>query len=109
LTKTDFSNLEAKTIDLQALLVEKYGRLKGMSLDNLGEHTLGIKTIGNSRLMPAYWRKGKYEKVMEHCRRDVSIVRGLFLHALRDKYLCFYSPYEQEVVTLEIDISFQLK
>ena len=104
MTMRDLSMLRTKTIDLQALLKARHGRKKGMSLDNLGKHTLRMETFYDSKRMPEYWRNREYEKVMKHCRRDVTIIRGLYLKAQRDNHLLFFDDEKKKSVSLEIDI-----
>ncbi len=83
----DFSSLP--TLDI---LREVYSRLGfRVSLGNLAEATLGEGKTADGLQALAWWKEGEIEKVVEYCRRDVSLTRELFHFGAREGHILFTS------------------
>ena len=81
------------TFDMFQQLEEEYG-LK-ISLANLANRTLDIKTEKLGAKAVERWWEGDTESVIEYCRSDVSITQKLFNHACKEGYLRYWNHNER--------------
>ncbi len=81
----DFSRLP--TLDL---LKEIHGQLGfRLSLDHLGEKTLGRRKESDGIQAVKWFREGQWETLIDYCQKDVILTRDLFNHALDQKFLMY--------------------
>ncbi|MCD6472441.1 DEAD/DEAH box helicase [Candidatus Aerophobetes bacterium] len=84
---TDFDLQKIPSLDI---LNEVKKRLNyRISLDRLAQTTLGIGKIANGIQAVTWFRQGKIDKVIEYCKHDVAITRGLFEFGKKNGYLLF--------------------
>jgi DEAD/DEAH box helicase domain-containing protein len=96
----DFNSLP--TLDL----LEDIFSLLGfrLSLDHLGQKTLGTQKSGNGLLAVQWFREGNFELLTEYCRQDVAITKSLFEFGGKTGHVLFESKTGQ-VVRCPVDWS----
>ncbi len=60
-----------------------------LSLDHLGQKTLGAPKSGNGLLAVQWFREGKLEPLIEYCRQDVNITKSLFEFGQKNGHILF--------------------
>lgn len=72
-------------------LLESIRRQVGfrLSLDHLGEKTLGRKKTADGVQAVQWFRQGRWDLLTQYCRDDVALTRDLFFHALEKGYLIY--------------------
>lgn len=81
----DFHGLP--TLDM---LTEVHKRLGyRLSLDHLGENTLGVRKSADGLMALAWWKEGKIREIVDYCRQDVRVTRDLYLFGRDKGYLLF--------------------
>lgn len=60
-----------------------------LSLDNLGEHTLGKNKSADGLMALKWWKEGKIRQIIDYCRDDVELTRDLYLFGRKNSYLIF--------------------
>ncbi len=60
-----------------------------LSLQALGEATLGASKSADGLQAVAWWRQGLMEPLTAYCRQDVELTRDLFLYGQRESHLLF--------------------
>ncbi len=60
-----------------------------LSLDHLGEKTLGRKKTADGVQAVQWFREGRWDLLIQYCRDDVALTRDLFFHALEKGYLIY--------------------
>ncbi len=92
----DFQVLQAYTPrPLKALpafdMLEVLRRQLGfrLSLDHLGEKTLGRKKTADGIQAVQWFRENRWDLLIRYCQDDVSLTRDLFFHALEKGYLVY--------------------
>lgn len=68
-----------------------------LSLDHLGQKTLGTQKMGNGLLAVQWFREGKLEPLIEYCRQDVEITKSLFEFGQEHEHVLFESKAAQLV------------
>ncbi|MBP8846203.1 MAG: DEAD/DEAH box helicase, partial [Thermoanaerobaculia bacterium] len=58
-----------------------------LGLDHLARETLGVEKSADGLQSLAWVREGRLDLVAEYCRRDVEILRDLYLFGRREGYL----------------------
>jgi len=81
----DFHSLP--TLDLLAEVHTRLGYR--LSLDHLGEHTLGKKKSADGLMALVWWKQGKIRQIIDYCRDDVELTRDLYLFGRDHRYLLF--------------------
>jgi hypothetical protein len=76
-----------------------------LSLDHLGQKTLGAQKSGNGLLAVQWFREGKFELLTEYCRQDVKMTKSLFEFGQKKGHVLFETKTGQ-VVRCPIDWSF---
>lgn len=105
-----FENIDnIKTFDILNDLIKKYVGDIRISLDNLIRNNItpeGKKT--NSSKMPEYFREGKIDQVIEHCKEDVYYTYMIMKKIIEDKHLKY--EYSNITFTLEFqEVIFRFK
>jgi DEAD/DEAH box helicase domain-containing protein len=62
-----------------------------LSLDHLGQKTLGTPKSGNGLLAVQWFREGNFEPLIEYCRQDVEITKSLFEFGQKNGHVLFES------------------
>lgn len=97
-TSFDFSQLP--TLDI---LEEIYKKLRfRLSLGDLCEKTLNRGKLGDGLQVVQWFKEGKLDKVIEHCRRDVELTRDLFQYG-REKGYLLYQDKEKGLIRLMVE------
>jgi DEAD/DEAH box helicase domain-containing protein len=72
------------------MLTEVHKRLGyRLSLDHLGENTLGVRKSADGLMALAWWKEGKIREIVDYCRQDVLVTRDLYLFGRDKGYLLF--------------------
>ncbi len=99
-TSFDFNQLP--TLDI---LEEIYKKFKfRLSLGDLCEKTLNQGKLGAGLQTVQWFKEGKLDKVIEHCRRDVELTRDLFQYGMEKGYL-LYEDKEKGLMRLAVEWS----
>lgn len=68
-----------------------------VSLNNLGQASLGEPKSADGLQALQWWKEGRYEAIAAYCRKDVDLTRRLYLFGLREGYLLFSNKAGQRV------------
>ena len=91
----DFSLRSLPTLDL---LERVYESLKyRVSLDNLGQATLGEAKSANGLLALKWWKEGKIEEIRKYCEKDVDLTHRLYCFGLQNGYVLFTNKNGKKV------------
>ena len=98
-----YSSFDFNSLPTLDLLEDVYSCLGfRLSLDHLGQKTLGTQKMGNGLLAVQWFREGKLEPLIEYCRQDVEITKSLFEFGQKNEHVLFESKSAQ-VVRCPID------
>ena len=73
------------TLDLLDTMVERLGRR--VSLDHLTKETLGAGKTADGLQSLQWVKEGRFDLIEEYCRRDVELLRDLYLFGRREGYI----------------------
>lgn len=73
------------TLDLLDTMVERLGRR--VSLDHLTKETLGAGKTADGLQSLQWVKEGRFDLIEEYCRRDVELLRDLYLFGRREGYV----------------------
>ena len=73
------------TLDLLDTMVERFGRR--VSLDHLTKETLGAGKSADGLQSLQWVKEGRFDLIEEYCRRDVELLRDLYLFGRREGYV----------------------
>ena len=73
------------TLDLLDSMVERLGRR--VSLDHLTKETLGAGKSADGLQSLQWVKEGRFDLIEEYCRRDVELLRDLYLFGRREGYV----------------------
>lgn len=95
---TPFAPFELRALPSLDLLQRIKERLNyRISLDNLGQATLGEPKSADGLQALQWWKEGRCEEIAAYCRKDVDLTRRLYLFGLREGYLLFTNKAGQRV------------
>lgn len=83
------------TLDMLTEVHKKLGYR--LSLDHLGQNTLGIKKSADGLLALKWWKEGKIREIIDYCRQDVKMTRDLYLYGHKNKHLLFQNKAKMKV------------
>ena len=87
---TGYSSFDFHSLPTLDILADVYGRLGyRLSLDHLGEQTLGAKKSADGLMALVWWKQGKIREIIDYCRDDVRLTRDLYRFGLENRYLLF--------------------
>ncbi len=89
----DFHSLP--TLDMLTEIHKKLGYR--LSLDHLGQNTLGIKKSADGLLALKWWKEGKIREIINYCRQDVKVTKDLYLFGHKNKHLLFQNKAKMKV------------
>ena len=85
-----YSSFDFHSLPTLDMLAEVHNRLGyRLSLDHLGEHTLGKKKSADGLMALKWWKEGKIREIIDYCRDDVELTRDLYLFGRKNNYLLF--------------------
>jgi len=73
------------TLDLLDTMVERLGRR--VSLDHLTKETLGAGKTADGLQSLQWVKEGRFDLIEEYCRRDVELLRDLYLYGRREGHV----------------------
>lgn len=82
------SMLSLKTVDLMFKVIQRTGYR--ISLDALSEATLRRYRLDSARDVPILFQMGKIDKVIEHCKTDVELIRDLYYFGIERGFLYYF-------------------
>jgi DEAD/DEAH box helicase domain-containing protein len=86
-----YTPFNLKSIPAFDMLSDIYGRLGfRVSLQGLAETTLGFTKSGGGLDAVLWYREGKWDKLIDYCRRDVEITKGLYHFGKARGYLLYW-------------------
>ena len=93
-----FAPYALHTLPQLDMLTEVYRYLHyRVSLDNLGNATLGTGKSGDGLKALTWWKEGRLEEIRSYCQQDVEITRRLFEFGQEHGYVLFASKAGQKV------------
>jgi DEAD/DEAH box helicase domain-containing protein len=99
-TGVDYARL-LPTLDLFEDLRRRLGRRLG--LGHLAEATLGVGKGGDGRQSLDWVRDGRLDLVEAYCRRDVEVLRDLYLHGRREGWVGYLDRRRGERRQVRVD------
>ncbi len=84
---TPFALADLPSLDILEEVKKRLGYR--LSLEALGEFTLGARKGGNGLLALKWYKEGRIDRIIEYCRKDVKITRDLYLYGIRHRHLLF--------------------
>jgi DEAD/DEAH box helicase domain-containing protein len=76
-----------------------------LSLDKLGENTLGVKKSADGLQALKWYKEGRLDLIQQYCRKDVEITRDLLLFCLERGHLLFKNKAGHKVrLPLPLDL-----
>jgi len=89
---TGYSSFDFNSLPTLDLLEDVFSCLGfRLSLDHLGQKTLGTPKSGDGLLAVQWFREGKFESLSEYCRQDVEITKSLFEFGQKNGHVLFES------------------
>ncbi len=93
-----FANFDLHSLPGLDLLEHIQKRLHyRVSLDNLGQATLGSTKSSNGLQALQWWKEGRLEDIRAYCQQDVAITRDLFLFGRHEGFVLFTNKAGQKV------------
>lgn len=93
-----FAPFELRSLPGLDLLQRVHERLNyRVSLNNLGQATLGEPKSADGLQALQWWKQGRCEEIAAYCRKDVDLTRRLYLFGLAQGYLLFSNKAGQRV------------
>lgn len=89
----DFHSLP--TLDLLTEVHKKLGYR--LSLDHLGQNTLGAKKSADGLIALQWWKEGKIREIIDYCRQDVKVTKDLYLYGQKNSHLLFQNKAKMKV------------
>ena len=68
-----------------------------VSLDNVGQATLGEAKSADGLQALRWWKEGRLDEIAAYCRRDVDITRRIYEFGCRHGYVLFSNKAGQRV------------
>lgn len=93
-----FAAFELRSLPGLDLLQRVHERLNyRVSLNNLGQATLGEPKSADGLQALQWWKEGRCEEIAAYCRKDVDLTRRLYLFGLAEGHLLFSNKAGQRV------------
>jgi DEAD/DEAH box helicase domain-containing protein len=89
------------TLDLLEDLRRRLGFRIG--LGHLAAATLGVGKSADGLQSLAWVRDGRLDLVEDYCRRDVEVLRDLYLHGRREGWVCYLDRRRDERLRVRVD------
>jgi DEAD/DEAH box helicase domain-containing protein len=99
-TGEDYGRL-VPTLDLLDEVTARLGFRVGMG--HLAQETLGLGKSADGLQSLEWVKQGRLDLVEEYCRRDVEILRDLYLHGRREGFLSYRDPKRDLRLKLRVD------
>lgn len=98
---TNIDLLELPSLDLLEVIKDRLGYR--LSLNRLVEYTLGEKKSADGLQALQWYREGKFQEIVEYCRKDVELTRNLFLFGVEHGHVLFRNK-AGKTVRLPLDL-----
>jgi len=85
-------SLIPKTFDLMTVMIRAFGSYKNMNLNNISEHTLGIKKKKINKSNYKLIQNKQFEKVKENLKHELVIIECLLITVLNGGIVRFKTP-----------------
>lgn len=93
-----FAAYDMRSLPTLDMLIAIKDRLSyRVSLDNLGQATLGTPKSADGLQALQWWKEGNIASIAEYCRKDVEITRDIYLFGHKEGYLLFTNKAGQKV------------
>jgi DEAD/DEAH box helicase domain-containing protein len=93
-----FADFDLRDLPSLDMLEEIKRRLNyRVSLDNLGQTTLGIGKTADGLQALQWWKEGRLDEIAAYCRRDVDVTLRLYEYGRREGHLLFTNKAGQKV------------
>ncbi|WP_165177192.1 DEAD/DEAH box helicase [Desulfovibrio sp. ZJ369] len=93
-----FAPFELRSLPSLDLLQRVHERLNyRVSLNNIGQATLGEPKSADGLQALQWWKQGRCEEIAAYCRKDVDLTRRLYLFGLAEGYVLFSNKAGQRV------------
>jgi DEAD/DEAH box helicase domain-containing protein len=89
------------TLDLLEEVAARLGFRVGMG--HLAQETLGLGKSADGLQSLEWVKQGRFDLVEEYCRRDVEILRDLYLHGRREGFLSYRDRKRDLRLKLRVD------
>jgi len=102
----DFSKLP--TFDILSDIHKRLGFR--LALGHLAKVTLGQEKLADGLQSIQWFKEGRWDEIMEYCKKDVQITREIFEFGLKNGYLLYESKFHGRVrVAVQWDLQAMLK
>jgi DEAD/DEAH box helicase domain-containing protein len=88
------------TLDLFESVRDTVGERLGLS--RLARDTLGVEKTADGLQSLEWYRQGRFDLIEGYCRRDVELLRDLYLFGRREGYVCWRDA-EERVVRIPVE------
>ena len=68
-----------------------------LSLNNIAKRTLGKEKSRSGEEIVSLWKQGELDELSRTCCENLGILKSLFEHGCREKYIEFWHPKEREI------------
>jgi hypothetical protein len=82
-----------KTYDLMTSLIRSFGSYKGLSLDNIAEHTFGIRAKISKKANYRLIQDNQFEQVKANLKSELTIIERLYLRMVQGKIVRFKTSW----------------
>jgi len=72
-----------------------------LSLDHLGEFTLGSQKSADGLQALLWWKQGKIKEIIEYCKKDVQLTNDLYIYGRQNGYVLFRNK-SKKIVRLPV-------
>jgi len=93
-----YSDFDFKTLPTLDILEHVHNHLGyRLSLNHLAGVTLGVKKTADGLQALRWWKQGRIREIIDYCKADVEITKGLFLYGKNNGYLLFKNKAKKTV------------
>ena len=98
---TRFKLFNLKSFDILSDIHHRLGFR--ISLDSLASSTLGTQKLADGLQAIEWYKTGKFDDLVEYCKKDVEITRQLYMFGKMNKYILYYDKYQRSVLKLPVE------
>jgi DEAD/DEAH box helicase domain-containing protein len=89
------------TLDLLEEIEQTAGRRIGLA--RLAQATFGADKSADGLQSLQWYREGRLDLIEEYCRRDVELLRDLYLFGRREGHVCWTADEGEETIRIPVD------
>ena len=86
-------NMIPKTYDLMTSLIRSFGSYEGLSLDNIAEHTFGIRAKTHKRANYRLIQANQLEEVKTNLKHELNIIERLYFRMVQGELVMFKTSW----------------